>query len=497
MNAPTPIPAFDEIPLDWRVPGADLEIRPTYTEKGLFDYPARGLIITQKLSTGTAVAGNLYRVTKPGDGTALCGAGSIGEAMVRTARTANRFSDIWLLALDDVAGGTQASGKIVFGNAAGSGAIAVYIGGRRVRIVVTDVMTAPERAAALVSAINDDSAMPVTAAQGVNPADNEVLLTARHKGETGNDITIRIGLQADEVLPTGADVTITPMASGAGNPDITNAIDAINEQKFDEIVFPWTDDANLVLIAEELRVRFQAMSRLDGHGFAGLSGTFGQLTTKGAVTNSPHLTLIGENGSVTPPWIWASSLMAVSLFHLTQDPARQLRTLLLPEVSAGDPSDRFSEIEQDLLLRAGISTWNAGTDRSVYLSRVITTYKTTALGVADSAWLDINVPATLSRIRYDWRATMATTYPRHKLAEDGAIAEAYSKIVATPRKVRGTWAGRCQIYARQGWIREVKRTLESSTFQIDPNDKNQMLADMPVNIIGNLIRFNGVLEFEA
>ena len=493
----TPIPAFDEIPLDWRVPGADLEIRPTYTEKGLFDYPARGLIIAQKLATGTATAGQLYRVTRPGDGTVLCGAGSIGEAMVRTARTANRFSDLWLLALDDDAAGTQATGKIVFDNALGSGAIAVYIGGRRVRIVVTDTMTAPDRAAALVAAINDDDAMPVTATQGVNPADNEVLLTARHKGETGNDIVIRIGLQADEVLPAGAEVTITAMANGAGNPDITDAIDAINEQKFDAIVCPWTDDANLVLLAEELRVRFTAMSRLDGHAYAGLRGTFGALTTKGAVTNSPHLTLIGAAGSPTPPWTWAASLMAVSLFHLTQDPARQLRTLLLPDVVAADPADQFSDTEQDLLLRAGISTWTAGTDRSVYLSRVITTYKTTALGVADSAWLDINVPATLSRIRYDWRATMAMIYPRHKLAEDGAIAEAYSKVVATPRKVRGTWASRCQIYARQGWIREVKRTLESASFQIDPNDKNQMLADMPVNIIGNLIRFNGVLEFEA
>ena len=491
------IPAFDEIPLDWRVPGADLEIRPTYTEKGLFDYPARGLIVTQKLATGTAEDGRLYQITKPGDGTALCGAGSIGEAMVRTARYANRFSDIWLLALPDDDTGTAATGKIVFDNALGSGAIAFYIGGQRVRIVVTETMTAVERAAALVAAIGDDPAMPVIAAQGVDPADNEVLLTARHKGETGNDIAIKIGLQADEVLPVGALVTVTAMSGGAGNPDITDAIDYINEQKFDAIAFPWTDDANLVVLAEELRVRFTAMSRLDGHAYAGLSGTFGALTTKGAVTNSPHMTLVGAAASITPPWVWGASLMAVALFHLTQDPARQLRTLQLPQVTASDPADQFSELEQNLLLRAGISTWTAGDDRSVYLSRVITTYKKTALGVDDSAWLDVNVPATVSRIRYDWRATMATNYPRHKLAEDGSIAEAYSKVVATPRKVRATWAGRCHIYGREGWVRDVKRTLESSTFMIDPNNKDQMLAKQRVNVIGNLIRFNGVLEFEA
>lgn len=493
----TAIPAFDEIPLNWRPPGADLEIRPTYTEKGVQDYAARGLVMAQKLSTGTAVAGQLYRITKPEDGTALCGAGSIGEAMIKTARKANRFSDMWMLALDDADGATKATGTITFDNAGGSGAIVFYIGNTRVRIVVTTAMTAINRAAALVAAINDEPSIPVTAAQGTSPNDNQVTLTARHGGETGNDIGIRIGLQADEVLPSGTGVTIAAMSGGAGNPDVTDAIDAINEQKFDDIVFPWTDDANLVLIAEELRVRFTAMSRLDGKAYAALNGTFGQLTTKGGVTNTPHLTLLGMNGSPTEPWIRASSAFAVGLFHLAQDPARQLRTLLLPDVIAPDAADLFSETEQDLLLRNGISTFTAGRDRSVYLSRVITTYTQTALGVSDSAYLDINVPATLSRIRYDWRATMALTYPRHKLAEDGAIAEAYSKVVATPRKVKGTWAARCNVYARQGWIRDVKRTLESATFLIDPNDKNKMLATMPVNIMGNLIRFDGVLEFEA
>jgi phage tail sheath gpL-like len=491
------IPAFDEIPLDWRVPGADLEIRPTYTEAGLFDYPARGLIIAPMLSTGTAEAGRLYRVTRPSDGIALCGAGSIGAAMIEAARTANRSSDLWMVAIPDAAGATAATGKISFGNALGAGALAVYIGGRRVRIVLTTSMTAPQRAAALVAAINADTAMPVAAAQGTDAATHEVLLTARHGGETGNDILIRLGLQADEVLPAGAQVTVTAMSGGAGDPDVQDAIDAINEQKFDAIALPWTGDANLTVLAEELRQRYTAMARLDGHGYAASRGTFGQLTTKGTVTNSPHLTLIGADASPTPPWIWAATLMAVSIFHLTQDPARQLRTLQLPGVIAPDPASLFSETEQDLLLRSGISTFTAGTDRSVYLSRVITTYRQTALGTADSAWLDINVPVTLSRIRYDWRATMQLTYPRHKLAEDGSIAEAHSKVVATPRKVRGTWAARCNVYGRAGWIRDVKRTLESAVFQIDPNEKNQMLADMPVNIIGNLIRFNGVLEFEA
>lgn len=497
MNAITPIPAFDEIPLDWRVPGADLEIRPGYVDRGLVDYPARGLIIAQRLADGIAEPGRLYRVTRPDDGEILCGAGSIGDAMARAARIANRSGDIWLLALPDDEAAVAATGKITFTNADGAGALSVYIAGRRARIVVTPGMTAPQRAAALVAAISADLRMPVEAEQGEDAAANEVILTARHGGEVGNAIDIRVGVQADEAAPAGLGITITAMAGGAGNPDVSDAIDAINEQWFQHIATPWTDDANLTLLAEELRVRFTAQGRLDAHAYAGVSGTFGQLTAKGGVTNSQHLTLIGAARSPTPPWIWGATLMAVALFHLTQDPARQLRTLRLPGVIAPDPADQFEELEQDLLLRNGVSTWTALQDRSVALSRVITTYKTTPLGVADSAWLDVNIPATASRIRYDWRATMSLVYPRHKLAEDGSVAEAYSNVVATPRKVRGTWAGRSQLYARQGWLRNVNATIARSTFQIDPNDKNQLLADLRIDIIGNLIRFAGVLEFEA
>jgi phage tail sheath gpL-like len=490
------LPAFDEIPLDWRVPGADLEIRPVYTEKGVLDYPAAGLIMAQKLADGIAVPGQLYRITRPEEGALLCGDGSIGDDMVRAARLANKTSDIWLVTLADAGAAVKATGKFVF-DANGSGVVNLYVGGRRARVLVTPGMTAAARAEAAVEAINADGRMPVVAVQGGVGVEPEVILTAKHAGESGNAIDLRVGKLADEILPAGMTITITAMTSGAGNPDVSEAIDAINERWFQHIVMPWTDDANLIALAEELRNRFTATGRLDGQGYVGLRGTFGQLTTKGGVTNSPHMTLIGASGSVTSPWIWGASLMAVSLFHLTQDPARQLRTLRLAAVEAPDASDLFNELEQDLLLRQGVSTFTAGLDRSIFLSRVITTYKASALGAPDSAWLDITVPATVSRIRYDWRMTMALTYPRHKLEADGGVAAAYSDVVATPRSVKGTWAGRCTVYARAGWIQDTKRTLELSTFQIDPDDKNHMVATQRIDVMGNLIRFSGVLAFEA
>lgn len=489
------IVAFDEIPYDWRVPGTLVEIRPTYVDMGLLEFPARGLIIAQKLAAGSATPLQLYRITRETDGSGLCGAGSIGDAMVRAAREANRTSDLWLIAVEDLAGGTAATGKLAIAGT-GAGELNVYIAGRRARIVATAAMDAAAIAAALVAAINADARMPVTAAQGVAPADNEVLLTAKHKGESGNAIDIRLRRFATDAVPAGITVTITAMASGAGNPDIADVIDAIGGEWFTEIATPWTDSANLAALAEELRQRYLATATLDGHAYAGARGTLGELSTIGEVTNSPHLTIIGAKASPTPPWEWAASLMGVALFNLTNDPARQLRTLLLPGVIAPAPEDRFTDLERDLLLRDGISTFTPTADGGVVLERVITTYRLSALNVPDEAWLDVMVPHVLTRIRWDWAGYVSLVYPRHKLAPDNSVASTAPAVV-TPNRMKASWAGRCRLYAEQAWLVNVQETVARSQFAIDESDKNRMNARQEVDIIGNLMVLAAALEFRV
>ena len=135
--------------------------------------------------------------------------------------------------------------------------------------------------------------------------------------------------------------------------------------------------------------------------------------------------------------------------------------------------------------------------RTVTLSRVVTSYQVSALGVPDTAWLDVMVPATMSRLRYDWRAYLALTYPRHKLADDDSPAAEYSSAVVTPRRMHGAWAARCKLYERQGWIEGAKRTAERSVFVRDGGDRNRLNAAQYVRVIGNLMVFAASLEFEA
>lgn len=487
---------FDEIPYDWRVPGTYVEVRPNYRNRGLVPFPARAILFVQKLASGSAIPAKLYRITRDSEGRAYCGAGSIGEQMVRAFRRINKTNDLYLIALEDFADGVAAAGKFVF-TGAGDGPVSIYINNTRVRVGGTSVSTPAQRAAAAVAAINADTSLPVTAAQGTLAAANEVLLTAKHKGECGNAIDLRVTKLADEVVPAGLQVAVTAMANGAGNPDITDALDAIAEEWFTDWATAWDDNANLIALQDELRVRYRAMGKLDAHGYFGSRGTFGQLTAKGAVTNCPQLTGIGAKGSASSPWEWAAALAAIGTFHLTNDPARQLRSLVLTGIDGPDATDRFNDQEQDLLLRAGISTFNVLDDGTVTLSRVITTYKQTNLGINDDAWLDITIPKVLTRVRYDWSAYVSMVYPRNKLADDNSPAAASNDAVVTPRRMHGSWAARCKLYERQAWIEDVTRTVSESRFYRSENDRNRMEANQQIRIIGNLMVLAAALEFQV
>ena len=193
-------------------------------------------------------------------------------------------------------------------------------------------------------------------------------------------------------------------------------------------------------------------------------------------------------------------------FHLTNDPARQLRSLVLPGVEAPDEADQFLDEENDLLLRNGISTFDCLSDGSVTISRMITTYKKTTLDIADRAWLDIMVPVTMSRIRYDWSAYVGLMYPRSKLVDDesaGAFASRHDDdqdpgtAVVTPKRMAASWAARCSLYGEKVWIEDVQRTVRESVFERSTDDRNRLESRQQVEIVGNLMVFAGRIEFQV
>lgn len=483
---------FNEIPYDWRVPGTYVEGRPVYDQMGLVSFPAVAYLFVQKLASGTAVTARAYEITRPEQGTALFGPGSVGQQMVRAWKKANKTNRVFAIALPDDGAGVKEVRTYTF-SGAGAGTVPIYVQGRRVRYKATSTMTPTQHAAMAVLAINADPDMPVVATSAVAV----MTLTAKHAGEVGKHIDVRFRKTAEDILPGTLAIAAAVTTPGSGNPDAQDILDAVANTWITDVVMPWDDAANLELVSEDFAERYKAMGKKDGHIYVGHRGTYGELGTKGALTNSPHLSAIGAKAGLQAPWEWAAALGGLCTFHLTNDPARQLRSLVLPGIDAPEDADCFIETERDLLLRQGISTWTRLVDGNVVIERVITTYKVSNLAVADTAWLDIMVPKTLTRIRYDWAAYVTLMYPRSKLAPDDSVAANNNDIVVTPKRMAGTWASRCKLYERQAWIVEIGRTLELSRFELDESDKNRLNAQQRINIIGNLMVLAAALEFEA
>lgn len=485
---------FDEIPSDWRVPGTYAEVKPVYTRSGLVAFPARAIIVGQMLATGTATAGRVYPLTRAEQAVAWFGAGSVAADMAAAWLANNSTTPVDIVGLSDPAGGVKASGTFVFSGAPSqAGTQAVMIAGQRLPLTVAASDTATTLATALAALINATSGLPVTAAA----ATGTVTLTARHAGLCGNDIDLQINPLWSDATPAGLAVAVTAMSGGAGEVSLTSLISTIASDWYTDMVCSFAATANLSALTVETARRFRAMAKLDMRVTVGLRAQYAAAAAVGATLNSPFLVVMPTSLSPSPPWAWAAATGAIEAFQLANDPARQLRSLVLNGVVAPGPKARFTETERDLLLRDGCSTWTVDADGTVRLERVISTYQTSALGVADTAWLDIMDSAVCSRIRYDWASYFALSYPRHKLASDESPAAIAGGDVVTARMAHASWAARCLLYAQRGWIDEHERTVAESAFARSDSDRNRLEARLRIRRMGNLMVFAASLEFEA
>lgn len=496
---------LDEIPYNLEVPGVFYQVRANYSQAGLLPYPAKALLIGQMLATGTAQADTPYPVFAAADAQALGGAGSIIAQMAAAFIKANPWIPLEIIGVADAAGATKAAGTFALaGTATAAGTLALYVQGIRIAVAVAVGDTAANVATNALSTINQlvntlggiplsAGALPFTAAASTG----SVTITALHGGTLGNSIDLRTNAQRGDQTPAGLTVTVTAMTGGATDPDITNAVDAIASSWFTDIGICWNDSNNVGVFESALATRFMAMGKLDAKGYRAIAGTPGTVQTAQTGLNSKYATTLAMQNPMTPTWSIAASFAGACAYELANDPSRQLRGVALPGIVAPAAADQYDETERNILLGAGISTFTVAVDGTVQLERVVTENTTDANGVPTEAWHDIMVPATMSRIRYDWIAYVSLVYPRNKLAPDGSLAAEYDPTVVTPKRMKGAWAGRCRVYGENGWIVNIAQTVNRSTFEIDSKNPNRMNSRQQVAPIGNLMILAGDLEFMA
>lgn len=486
--------SFNQIPIDLQVPGPYIEIDNSQAYRGLSGMPTKALVIGQMLDTGTADPLVPYLITRVDQAKQLFGAGSMLANMLERFKEANGFVECQAIAQEDDAAGVAATGSISFaGPATAAGTLYGYIAGRDVRVKITSGMTAAEMATALVAAIAAETDLPVTAAVD-GAVTSKVNITARNKGECGNDITLLVNYYQDQETPEGVGVTIVALAGGTGNPDIADVFDAIGDSWYTDFAVPYTDSSNYATLKDELDSRWDAMSAIDGMAYMAQKKSHAQLITAAQDRNSQLMTVLGVQGLPRPTYELAAIYTAQAAYYTHNDPAAPLQTLPLTGALAPKVADRFNLDEQNLLILNGVSTYKVDADGTMRLGYTATTYRVNAAGAADPSYRDLEAVKTVSYLRYDLRTFIALRYARYKLADDGNAYPVGQNIV-TPSMIKAALVGRFKQWFEAGLVENIDDFIENLVVERDSENLNRVNAIIPPDIINRLRVFAGKLQY--
>ena len=476
--------SFNQVPTNALVPFTYVEIDPS--RAGSSGAAFRSLLIGQRLASGTAAAEVPTPIGSALDARAKFGAGSMLAIMAAAFRRQNPTGQLWAVALDDAAGAIDQTHTITVTSAAtGSGTVSIYVSGHRIPVTIAAGTTVNDVATAINTAIVNAGG----AAAGVLPVTSSVAaavitLTARNGGAS-NDIDVRHSYQTDESLPPGVALTIAAGTTGTGDPDITDALDAITEEVYNVIAHPYSAAASMTSLEAELLSRWGPTQQIDGVAFSAFRGTAAAATTYGNARNSPYSSVMGISTSPTSVVGWAGAIAGAVALSAAADPALPFQTLPLRGVLPAALAARFGHAERETLLSDGIATHTVDRTGIVALERMVTTYQTAAGGVSDTAYRDANTVFTLSFLRASFRQRFATKFRRYKLANDGTRFGAGQRVV-TPSTARAEAIGLFRQWENAGLVENADAFKDALVVERNEADPNRLDFLIPPDLVNQL-----------
>lgn len=487
--------SFNNIPSTIRTPGVFTEIDNSRALQGLAQNPHKVLILGQKETGGSATKEQVYSIPNETVADGYFGLGSPLSRMVRAFKLNNPNTELHAMALSEAAT-AQASGAMSFaGSATAAGTLYLMVGGEKAYVAVTSGWSEGDVTSAIEATMNANQLLCVRPS-AVAASAEVLLLKAVGSGLMGNDYDIRTNYYDGQSDPPGISYDIVGLAGGTGSPTIAGAWAVIGDEQYQHVIQAYTDADTLTSLEDELETRFGPMIDKQGHGYAGARGTYASCQTLGDGRNSPHNSIMGAHDSPTNPEVWAAALGAVASQYLNNDPARPLHYLKLKGVLSPPLANRFTRTERDLLLYDGISSFVTGSDGSVLLERVITTYQENALGLSDTSYLDICTLFTLLEIRYQYGTRMASRFiiPRFKLADDSFPVQP-GTYVATAKTVKQEIISLFTQLRDTGLIENLDEFVTNLVVQRNTTDVNRIDVLLPPDLINQFRVLASKIQF--
>jgi phage tail sheath gpL-like len=481
---------FTEISDNIRVPYVAAEYRAASTTQ---EQPFEVLFIGQNLSSGSAADGSVELVQSREKAIELYGRGSDLALMFEGWFNQNSFIPAYGLNINDLSSGVAATGNINFsGTASASGEVNLYIDDRLIKLGVSKDATAASIANDINNLINSNLDLQLSSA--VDGTDNEQLnLTAKHKGTLGNEIALSLNYYSTEQTVTGLSITLTQMTGGAGAVDLDSYLVNIPAKQYNLIGFSMSDTRNLNKLIPELDERQKALKAIQSYAVSIVSGSLAQVQTAGNAVNSAFLGLFASNSipSAKPKLI--GSLVSQIAHSAVTDPGIPFTGLILNKILAPKPVNQYEFSERNTLLYSGVSTLRYNSSR-VEIEKAITTYKKDSTGDIDTRWLYANIPLTLDKVRFRFVTRLKQKYERYKLAQDGSPYKPNSRVV-TPSRIKAEVVSIFRSLEADGLVQDYENFVSGLVVEIDQSDSQRLNLFLPISLIKQLDRIAISIEF--
>ncbi|MBG9145952.1 phage tail protein [Neisseria meningitidis] len=461
---------FDTIPGSIRVPGQYIEFNTRNAVQGLPQNPQKVLMVAPMLTAGIQPALEPVQLFSDAEAADLFGQGSLAHLMVRQAFANNPYLDLTVIGIADHSAGVQATATVTLSSTATApGVVEITIGGKQVSTAVNTGETAATVAGRLKTAIT--AADVTVTASGSGAA---VTLTAKHKGEIGNEsgLTVSTG-------NTGLTYQANVFTGGAKNADIATALSKVAGKHYHIICSPFSDDANAKALSNHITNVFNAIEQRGCIGVLGMSAALSTATTATGKINDGRITCAWYKGAVEPNGIIAAGYAAVLAFE--EDPAKPLNTLEIKGLAVTPDAQWPWFAECNNALYNGLTPLTAVNNR-VQIMRAVSTYTKSANNTDDPALLDITTIRTLDYVRRSVKERIALRFPRDKLS-DRLLPKVKSEILDVLIKLDQA---------------EIIENAEANKGKLvvarAQNDPNRVNAIIPADVVNGLHVFAGRID---
>jgi phage tail sheath gpL-like len=296
---------------------------------------------------------------------------------------------------NDAGGGTDATGTItISGTPTTVGFLDVWIGRVRLEVSIDTADTPTTIAAAVDSAVNAKSDLPVTS--GV--AAGVVTLTTKNAGTLGNAIPV-----AHEIRDVaGITVVDVQLSGGATDPDVQDALDAIFPTFLRHVYCTYNDATALGLLKTHLQDSADPVEKKRRLGWTG----FGFLSTSSvnSLANTLNYERIGfgslEYSKVS---VQGHSLdyeiggAYLAEYANGENPALPRNALPLSNILTPSLDQQYSFNELSSLMNNGVGGLSVIPGEGVVITRTVST-RTSTGGIEDFTLLDIQTQDTLDNV---------------------------------------------------------------------------------------------------